>query len=310
VLVLYIHREGSAFGNLRLIRWILETTSSTQGRILFFAFAFVCSGSNAASSAIVRGWLMISRILRSFAILVKLLLREYLFNSQAWFGRHKQFFADFALKCLVNFIEYFIYHLLARGLGRFIWGSEAYTWLNRDLYLLQALWLLCRNTYNKYQEYRWMSPRRPSPQTPEPAPCYSYASLSADRNIRLPLLHPRHPSAPVTCSLFETPLGETPCFEAMSYTWGDKTKDFSILAGGLSIPVTANAYNLLRDMSSYLLPRLLWIDSICITQDDEAKKSKLVQLMETIYRRASLVTGHSIIEHGARYPDGIRGLYE
>ena len=53
--------------------------------------------------------------------------------------------------------------------------------------------------------------------------------------------------------------------------------------------MTANAYNLLRDLSSYLLPRLLWIDSICIDQDNSSEKTAQVKLMGQIYSRASFV---------------------
>jgi Heterokaryon incompatibility protein (HET) len=54
--------------------------------------------------------------------------------------------------------------------------------------------------------------------------------------------------------------------------------------------VTANAYNLLRDRSSYLFPCLIWIDSICINQDNISEKTEQVRLMGDIYTRASLVT--------------------
>jgi len=54
--------------------------------------------------------------------------------------------------------------------------------------------------------------------------------------------------------------------------------------------VTANAYNLLRDRSSYLFPCLIWIDSICINQNNISEKTEQVRLMGDIYTRASLVT--------------------
>ena len=51
--------------------------------------------------------------------------------------------------------------------------------------------------------------------------------------------------------------------------------------------MTANAYNVLRDLSSYLLSRLLWIDSICIDQDNIPEKTAQVKLIGQIYSRAS-----------------------
>jgi hypothetical protein len=78
--------------------------------------------------------------------------------------------------------------------------------------------------------------------------------------------------------------------------------------------VTANAYNLLRDLSSYLLPRLLWIDSICIDQENIPEKTKQVKLMGQIYSRVSFVaiwlgssnTQDSDFDRGEEFLDNVR----
>lgn len=56
------------------------------------------------------------------------------------------------------------------------------------------------------------------------------------------------------------------------------------------MPVTGNAFNVIKDISSYILPRLIWIDSICIDQSNIQEKTHQVGLMGEIYTRASLVT--------------------
>ncbi|KAG4428906.1 hypothetical protein IFR05_015609 [Cadophora sp. M221] len=43
-------------------------------------------------------------------------------------------------------------------------------------------------------------------------------------------------------------------------------------------------------MSSLFLPRLVWIDSICINQKDNEEKREQIQLMQQIYRKAHRVT--------------------
>ena len=65
----------------------------------------------------------------------------------------------------------------------------------------------------------------------------------------------------------------------VSLKWGSEEKEFNVLVDGKEVPVTANAYKLLRDMSSYLFPRLIWIDSICIDQDVRSEKGEQVSLM-------------------------------
>ena len=74
------------------------------------------------------------------------------------------------------------------------------------------------------------------------------------------------------------------------FKWGSTQTDFSVLVDGKLVPVTANADNLLRDMSSFLFPRLIWIDSSYIDQNNPAEKNVQVKLMGELYGRASLVT--------------------
>jgi hypothetical protein len=68
---------------------------------------------------------------------------------------------------------------------------------------------------------------------------------------------------------------------------GRPGKNFNVIIIDCEVPVTANAYNVLRDLSSYLLSRLLWIDSICIDQDNIPEKTAQVKLIGQIYSRAS-----------------------
>jgi hypothetical protein len=171
-----------------------------------------------------------------------------------------------------------------------VWGYEACAWLNQNGYMIQVAWLVFRNTKEKYQIHRFSPPRLQQTEVSKATPVYIYTPLSTDRNIRLLLLHRRHPDDHVRCSLIETPLNEAPKFEAMSYTWGGQDSDFKVILDDKAISVTANAFNLLRDLSSYLFPRLLWIDSICIDQENTDEKTRQVRLMGEIYRSASLVT--------------------
>lgn len=50
--------------------------------------------------------------------------------------------------------------------------------------------------------------------------------------------------------------------------------------------VTPNLYNAFRQLRRTSKPRTLWIDAICINQDDKDEKSQQVQHMKSIYQRA------------------------
>lgn len=85
-------------------------------------------------------------------------------------------------------------------------------------------------------------------------------------------------------------------YEALSYTWGDTTVTEEILVDGCKRKVTKSLYEILASHSALLMPKLLWIDALCIDQENEAEKSNQVQLMKTIYLNALFVTvwlGHS-----------------
>jgi hypothetical protein len=63
-----------------------------------------------------------------------------------------------------------------------------------------------------------------------------------------------------------------------------------ILVDGCVMKVTKSVYEILCSYSSHFFPRLLWIDAICINQEDMAEKSQQVPLMQKIYQSALFTT--------------------
>jgi len=118
-------------------------------------------------------------------------------------------------------------------------------------------------------------------------PRYKYTRKLSERHIRLLRLQP-DPSG-FRCELLVHSLDPAPSFEAISYTWGDPVKTHSLTVGNCSLPITKNAYEILSKFSPTDQSRLLWIDSICINQDDDDDKSQQVRLMREIYGTASRV---------------------
>ncbi|PVH75645.1 HET-domain-containing protein, partial [Cadophora sp. DSE1049] len=126
------------------------------------------------------------------------------------------------------------------------------------------------------------------PQEPDIVPEFTYRVVKPG-NIRLLLIHPRSYSEPIRCSLVEVSIEQPPRFEATSYTWGSEEKPGVAIVDGKLLRITQNAYDLLQDLSSLCFPRLIWIDSISINQDDDIEKSEQIQLMTQIYQKASRV---------------------
>ncbi len=121
-------------------------------------------------------------------------------------------------------------------------------------------------------------------------PQYEYKKLSAPGNIRLLLLHRRNPIDAINCTLFEVDSKAAPSYEAISYTWGNPLETGDIRVNGFRLRIPKSAYTILDNRSSLWTPRLLWIDSICINQNDEEEKVSQIQLMKNIYSNARFVS--------------------
>lgn len=91
-----------------------------------------------------------------------------------------------------------------------------------------------------------------------------------------------------------------PEFYAVSYTWGDTSKQSTILVGSKRVSVPQNAETALRRFVQELCgqerdpnarPRklYLWIDAICINHADREERSRQLSLMNAIYGEAKCV---------------------
>ncbi|KAF2019183.1 HET-domain-containing protein [Aaosphaeria arxii CBS 175.79] len=123
------------------------------------------------------------------------------------------------------------------------------------------------------------------------APPYDYQPLRGDQCIRLLFLMPGELEDPLVIHLLSVPLREAPSFEALSYTWGtpEDTLDISCGPRGGIVSIRPN----LRDALQYLrLPhdiKKLWVDALCINQEDIEERSSQVAMMASIYWHASQV---------------------
>ncbi|KAJ4385637.1 hypothetical protein N0V93_010066 [Gnomoniopsis smithogilvyi] len=73
-------------------------------------------------------------------------------------------------------------------------------------------------------------------------------------------------------------------FEAISYVWGPNNKNQTITINGKPLAITTNLRDVLRQARHLDKPRLLWVDAICIDQENSEEKGHQVKLMGQIYR--------------------------
>ncbi|VUC22909.1 unnamed protein product [Clonostachys rosea] len=121
-----------------------------------------------------------------------------------------------------------------------------------------------------------------------------YESL-AERYIRLlHLSHGEH-GDPIHITLVPRKLEFGLEFEALSYTWanaqGDARKTHRVYVGDYwhVVQVTENCANALRKLRRPYYPCILWVDAICIDQDDQTEKEQQVRMMRDIFSSARKV---------------------
>jgi hypothetical protein len=115
---------------------------------------------------------------------------------------------------------------------------------------------------------------------------FNYKPLpSATTQIRILTLIPG--SGPIRCGLGNVPLSEvSPNFTALSYRWGPKPFiPHTILLNKRRQPVQGNLYAALVALRKHGVTRL-WIDALCINQNDLSEKEGQVKIMEEIYMKA------------------------
>ena len=124
---------------------------------------------------------------------------------------------------------------------------------------------------------------------PDPSK-YKYLPLNKPEDIRLILLYPRLGFGNINCSLIQGRHMHLFFYEAISYRWYGLEETEPIIIDGCKKHITKSVYDILASRSSLFLPRLLWIDALCIDQNNNAEKSQQVVLMEKIYLNALFTT--------------------
>ena len=115
---------------------------------------------------------------------------------------------------------------------------------------------------------------------------YQYRPLVGQSDVRL-LRISSSGSDVLVFQLLNISLDASPDFEAVSYTWGSKIRNRTIQDQETQtlLYVTENCEAALRSVVN-AASKDIWIDAVCIDQDNETERSQQVRLMGRIYRNA------------------------
>jgi len=139
----------------------------------------------------------------------------------------------------------------------------------------------------------------PVPHAPSQPTLYRKLDFS-QKQIRLLVLNyvDSQSDGPIRCGLVETNLDAAPPFEALSYVWGDPRTKVAFKIGSHTLHITENLYTTLHHLGKPTLvekgpgttsSRRIWIDALCINQNDVQERNEQVRLMFSIYQKAARV---------------------
>ena len=123
---------------------------------------------------------------------------------------------------------------------------------------------------------------------------FQYQPLSSQRNeIRLLRILPVRKfdglNCGIECNISHVSLDDLPDYHALSYAWGEKLDLRSISLEGHPFNVTANLYGALSRLQTSSMTGPIWIDAICINQDNLQERSEQVVKMGDIFKQAAKV---------------------
>ena len=133
---------------------------------------------------------------------------------------------------------------------------------------------------------------------------YPYQKLLSAQHFRILELFPRRQKLPfelkfkapryeyLAGSLSAHTLADAPNYECLSYVWGNQHSDRVLWLDQQVIAISTNLDKALGHLRHETESRFLWVDFVCINQQDLEERKQQVQLMYRIFRQAKSVIAH------------------
>ncbi|CZR70285.1 uncharacterized protein PAC_20187 [Phialocephala subalpina] len=116
-----------------------------------------------------------------------------------------------------------------------------------------------------------------------------YTPLQERDEIRLLSLLPGTEEDPLVCSLTHARRSENPPYEALSYMWGAESPKKKVILNGDERIIGENLWFALGYLRYTDRPRVMWVDAICINQENSMERCHQVSQMGKIYKEATTV---------------------
>jgi hypothetical protein len=132
--------------------------------------------------------------------------------------------------------------------------------------------------------------RRLSPEFDPSLTVNLHGNRLTGTRFRLLIIHPGKLGSPIVGWLQEADLSDPPSYSALSYVWGEEPQIHPITINGEVTSIRPNLYHALQRIRSLHTHQFcIWVDSLCIKQDDNTEKNEQVGRMSQIYSKAGAV---------------------
>ncbi|KAG6361118.1 hypothetical protein INS49_009342 [Diaporthe citri] len=119
---------------------------------------------------------------------------------------------------------------------------------------------------------------------------YVYEPIKQRSEMRLLKIQPGEADDPIRGELVIVSTNSQENYDAVSYTWADQTGDatrcFRAFIGIGYVSITRSCQEVLQRIRRRLCTKYVWIDSLCVDQDNLQERGHQVQLMPRIDTRA------------------------
>ncbi|KAK4557081.1 hypothetical protein LTR86_006062 [Recurvomyces mirabilis] len=112
---------------------------------------------------------------------------------------------------------------------------------------------------------------------------------TAKRTIKLCSIAPGNENEAIVCSLERADLAATSSYKCLSYVWGSQDDKVPILLDGKDHGVTRNLHAALNMLRRTDFVARIWIDALCIDQNDDEEKRAQVAMMGDVFGTAGEV---------------------
>jgi hypothetical protein len=130
------------------------------------------------------------------------------------------------------------------------------------------------------------SPKQPASPVQER---YHYEPITTPNTTRMLVLNPSSNGKGLSGRLEIVKLDECEPWDAVSYAWGQSERSSQVEIDGKILPITTNLEDALLDLRYIDSECRLWVDQVCVNQENLDERGAQVRLMGEIYKNATLV---------------------